>query len=376
MPRLAAARAGQRLLVKGRQIEFSFWPTRPGRLHYGLQTRLFALDPWAIIRQSVELDCPKARRREALACLEQGRDFYEIGTGRGIEAARPLALYYSYMNLVKAFCLTGGNRATFDRARHGLIEQLGAGGRELVDAYLDAAPSLAQGKAENFDEFMRVLTGAGLQAQSTYSLPALLPQILSGHRLWAQAARREERFIVTQDIQLWHEPAAHEIWLRIYLKAEDLTRFGISHRRLLDETRLGASFREITTNVPGQVCLEQIATQHCPNHYPADHLHHLVAAVRPMLWMTVSTVPPYRRYYLYLSPPAERATLLPQLLSMYAITFYLGSITRYRPHHFDALLKGSFGPRIRDFVTGQPLQFLYQMASEMAKRDVARPSIL
>ena len=92
--------------------------------------------------------------------------------------------------------------------------------------------------------------------------------------------------------------------------------------------------------------------------------------------MTVSTIPPYRRYYVYLCPLAEQQHRLPQLLSMYAVTFYLGSITRYRPHHFDALLKGAFGPRVRDFVTGQPLQFLYLMASEMAKRDIARPSIL
>jgi hypothetical protein len=45
MPRLNTARPGQRVQVKGRQIEFSFWPSRPGRLHYSLQSRLFVLDP-------------------------------------------------------------------------------------------------------------------------------------------------------------------------------------------------------------------------------------------------------------------------------------------------------------------------------------------
>src|ERR671924_350294 len=62
------------------------------------------------------------------------------------------------------------------------------------------------------------------------------------------------------------------------------------------------------------------------------------------------------------------AALVPQLLSIYAITFYLGSITRYRPHHFDRMISGPYGPRIQDFVTGQPLQFLYLMASEFAKQ--------
>ena len=92
--------------------------------------------------------------------------------------------------------------------------------------------------------------------------------------------------------------------------------------------------------------------------------------------MTVSTVTPYRRYYVYLCPPAERPALLPQLLSIYAISYYLGSITRYRPHHFDLVSTGTLGPRIQDFITGQPLQFIYLMASEFSEQDVTKPAIL
>ena len=145
---------------------------------------------------------------------------------------------------------------------------------------------------------------------------------------------------------------------------------------MLSESGLANTFREVQSDVPGQICLEQIATQPCPNNYPADDLHNVVATVRPNLWMTVASIPPYRRYYVYLCPAAEEPHRLPQLLSMYAVTFYLGSITRYRPHHFDALLGGAFGPRVRDFITGQPLQFLYLMASEMARRDVDKHPLI
>jgi len=134
VPRLNPPRGGQRVQVKGRQIEFSYWPSRPGRLHRGLQSRLFALDPWAIMRQTVETECPRprARRNEALATLEQAEDFYVMGTERGTEAAQPLALYYSYMNLLKTFCLTRGLRSTFDQAQHGLKERLRPPRRELL----------------------------------------------------------------------------------------------------------------------------------------------------------------------------------------------------------------------------------------------------
>lgn len=375
MARLSKARQGSRVIIKGRKTEFTYWPSRPGRLHRGLQTRLFALDPWAIIKQVVEKKCPRAAQKEALATLEQAEDFYQIGTGVGIEAARPLALYYSYMNLLKTFCLTRGTLRSFDQAAHGLKERLRGSRRELIDAYLEADRSAAN-RIQNFDELRATLTGAHLPATRQFDLAALFPQIISGHRLWADAANKQERFIAVHDLQFWHDTTARQIWLRVYFLTEDLSRLGVSHRRLLAESGLGTSFREVASDVEDQVCLEQITTIPCPNNYPADHLHRVVEVIRPDLWMTVATVPPYRRYYIYLSPPTERAHRLPQLLSMYAVTFYLGSITRYRPHHFDALLKGPYGPRVRDFVTGQPLQFLYLMASEMAGRDISKPSIL
>ena len=36
---------------------------------------------------------------------------------------------------------------------------------------------------------------------------------------------------------------------------------------------------------------------------------------------------------------------------------------RDRPHHYDALIEGPGGGWIQEFVGGQPLQFLYLMAS-------------
>ena len=250
------------------------------------------------------------------------------------------------------------------------------GHARLVGWIMNGTPAEARVPAQRVVNSQGVLTGAHLAGQASYDLPALLPQILSGHRLWAQASGKVERFIAVHDLQFWHDSAAHTLWLRIYLQADDLSRLNVSHARLLAESGLGATFREVQSDVAGQICFEQTATQPCPNNYPADHIHHVVEAVRPNLWTTVSSIPPYRRYYLYLCPPTDLPHRLPQLLSMYAVTFYLGSITRYRPHHFDALLRGAFGPRVRDFVTGQPLQFLYLMASEMARRDVAKPSIL
>src|SRR5262245_50481510 len=104
--RLPKQRVGERIKIRNKVVPFSFWPTRIARRgRYRLQSLLFALDPWAIIAQTISADCPHGSRKEALACLDQSRDFFSSAHQAGVLEARPLSLYYSYMNLVKAFCL-------------------------------------------------------------------------------------------------------------------------------------------------------------------------------------------------------------------------------------------------------------------------------
>ena len=135
------------------------------------------------------------------------------------------------------------------------------------------------------------------------------------------------------------------MWTDIRIKREDLDRLSVAPAELLAATGLAGAFREVKGK-PGWVRLEQTAPIAYRTGDEVNHLHELVAGVRQSLWMTVSILPPYRRYYVYLRPQGEQGEVLPQLLSMYAMTFYFGSITRYRPHRFDMLLQGPFGPRV------------------------------
>lgn len=380
MPLLPQPRNGHPVSVKGRPIPFSFWPARSGRRHHALQSLLFARDPWLVIARSIKHECPKPRQSEALACLEQGKDFFHAATSADVIAARPLALYYSFMNLAKAFCLTRGIRGTFDKAQHGLSEQLAPGAKELIGASLRAFPSTPGNDPNNFDEFMRALTGNGLAATTNYPLPMLVPQIVPGHRLWAQAAKKSERFISVHDIQFWHDPATKMMWLRLYFLADDLSRLSVTQQQLLNEARLTGRFHAVAYDFLYEdrelLCFEQDVPHHYPGGYPADEFQPVVETIRDRLWSTVATVSPYRRYYVYLAPPPEHPNLLPQILSIYAIIYHLGSITRYRPHQYDAISDGDFGDWVQEFVNGQPLQFLYLMASEFARQDVTKPSIL
>jgi hypothetical protein len=380
--KLPTARAGERLKVNHKLIPYSLWPTKVGaKGNASLQTLLFSLDPWSLIDQAIKTSCPNAAKNEALACLAQARDFYEGATDAQRIAAKPLALYYCFMNLVKAFCLTRATRPTFDKAQHGLAEKLKApANRELTDAFLTAYPTLG-GNLQNFSEFMFALTGNPLPAKKDYDIPVLLPQILPGHRLWSYAANKKERFVAIYDIRPYLDKATGSLWLSLYFVSDDLSRIGISGKDFLVQSRLSPNFiqvacDEVDSSDRKLICYQQVTPIVCATTKYANHLQKLFDSIREFLWVTVATVPPYRRHYVYLSPHIEEAHILPQLLSIYALAYYFGSITRYRPHHYPSITDSAFGPRVQDFITGQPRQFLYLLASEFAKREIAKPSIL
>jgi hypothetical protein len=331
-------------------------------------------------RAVIEQVAQPESRNEALAYLDQASDFYHSALTSQIGAAKPVQLYYSYLNVAKAFVICRGVRPSLPSIEHGVNERVGAGGREFDDAFVQfwTSPN-GRGKFQAFDEFADALGIQRMPNSHHVGLPQLVPQILSGHRLWSAATANRERFIALHRIQFMESRPRREIWLRMYLYADDLSRLSCTQNDLLTLSGLDRDFRKVRCDEISEgrdlICLDQVAPIAYGRH-GVDFANGLAASVKDRLWATVGSSPPYRRYYLYLCPPAERASLMSQLASMYALTFYLGSVTRYRPNAFHALLNGPLGPRIQEFVTGQPAQFVYLMASEFARRDVTKPSIV
>jgi len=380
MSKLPDATPGDQVSILGRPLHFSFWPMRKGSRRYGLQSNLFAVDPWTIIRDRIRTQCPVSARPEATACVEQASDFFKSSQASEITAARPLQIYYCFMNLAKALVLSKGGVPNFDQASHGLSEKLAPGGKELKDAYLEAFPSPGRfGKPQVFSELYKLIVGQNVAGGTQYNLSALMPQILPGHRLWSRAANKQERFIAINEIRFMQDPS-NQLWLNVLVIEDDLSRLAITHKQFLEESQLFPSFHEVkcSESVDGHrrlLCFEQSVKSRFGAR-PSDQVQSLVDPFKRRIWVTINGAQPYRRYYAYLAPSTEQNALLPQLLSIYAIAYYLGSITRYRPQLFDTLLADSFGPRIEEFVSVQPLQFVYMVASEFAEQEITRPALI
>lgn len=105
MPNVPKQRVGTFLTVKGRPIPFSFHPVVKTSRRYGLQSRIFLTNPWAIIRQSIEDQLSGKSRDQAVAFLAQSEDFYRSSLASTLVTAKPILIYYCFLNLAKAFIL-------------------------------------------------------------------------------------------------------------------------------------------------------------------------------------------------------------------------------------------------------------------------------
>ena len=376
---LPLMRSGATLLVKERPLAFSFYPMGRTTRRYGLQSHVFSRNPWAIMRASIEKRCSPTSRPAALAFLEQAEDFHKSTADSGVVAAKPLLLYYCFLNLAKAYITTVGRRSVVGEAMHGLSEGYRAGGTSLGHAFLKAFRTDAN-NINVFDDFLDAIGGVGLpRATIELDLKYLLPQILPGHRLWSSASNITERFIAIERIEFVEDATHRLLWLRLFIFSDDLRRLNLAHRRLLSESRLANDWQEVRCNLRVDdrrlLCFEERNPSHY-NHRPSDEIPGVVERLRKLLWTTVLIVPPYRRYYLYLAPPIEHAMVLPQILSLYAVVYYLGSVTRYRPHEFSGIVKGAFGAQVQEIITTQANQFFYLLASDFAQQQVKLPAIV
>jgi hypothetical protein len=379
MSRVAQPREGDTLRVKGRVLPFSFFPVTRGNRRFGLFDVLFAVSPWAIMRGAINDQVrDPGERAEALAFLEQAQDFYEAAADR--MAANPLLYYYAFVNLGKALLRTRGFPGSLDQAMHGLSERRTGVGKELANSIVIVQDS-RNDVVNIYPELVERLGFPRPTHGDTYEVPLLMPQVVVGHRLWKEAARRTERFLSLSEIEIVDDRAAKELWLRLYLPRGDLRRYGITHKQLLEESAIAVLFREVDVQPTGRgsglVCFEQkTATPYTGR--PTDVVQGVVDDTRGYLWRIVSSRPTdgYRRYYLSLTPPGELSSRMPQLASLWALFFYFGSVVRYRPQMFDAMSGGTFGAVVTEFVSAQPGQLLYLLASEMCRREVARPAIV
>lgn len=179
-------RQGIPLRIRGALIEFSYFPTAETDHGAALQSKAYTTDAWSLIHASVRRIKSKTIRDNAVAFADQAHEFYSAALSNSTMRAKPLLLYYAFLNLTKALCLCRMNKNVIGDAQHGLSESTDSG-TTLRAAKIKAFPS-APGKVNMFDEFIWAISGSRLSAPFTYRIHDLIACSLIGHRLWCETA--------------------------------------------------------------------------------------------------------------------------------------------------------------------------------------------
>jgi hypothetical protein len=352
------------------------WPTGRGIRRYGLSNYLFAKSPWAVLAGAVEKGAERARRAEGQAFLAQAQSFFEAAQSRQ-PASTPLLFYYAFLNLAKAFLVSTKIQQSLDVATHGLsVPPPTAGAAELDTA--EVVVKSSGSKPSIFPLLVRALGFTSPSHNSAFPVSALFPQVVIGHRLWREGdVRNTERYVTLERVQFVHDrtQGPGEVWLRFDIKRGDLTRFNITQTDFVRNGQLTDLFERVKAENADELTYEQVHPV-AFGHRAADELWRVVNLVRPVLWRSATSIPPYRRYYVHLTEAAQDATRLPQLVGLYMLFFYFGSVTRYRPHVLDEVLNGPYGPFVREFFVSQPDQLLYLLAGEICQREIAKPALI
>lgn len=373
--KLAAARPGTALKIKTRELDFSFYPMTRTNRRWGIHSMLYAADPWAVVSGSViESVKPQGDRDAAVSFVRQAREYFTAAERATSIETRPLLYYYSFMNLAKAIAMARGRAGLVGKVAHG-IAHVGGAGHTPSTAKLQLGASSAALK-QAVDELHNALEGTPV-ATGQYAVSEIIAQSVVAHRMWREAfsTPRQERFIPLHSVQFVEHGAS--IWLTLQISRATLRARGRSITEALRESGLEATFRAVRPLDPAIAAEFHVLEQKAPISYTgraADVVVDAVDAVRPFLWQTITSSPPYRRFYLYLSPSAERR--MPQWLSVYSTFFWLGSLTRYQPVELFEALDGKYGPFFREFLETQPKQLLYILASEAKQQDVTKAAII
>lgn len=343
--------------------------------------RILAADVWSCLQHTIREKLPRAQSSQAEAYLWQAHEFYQAAQNPRFDS-RPLLYYYAFLNVTKAFLIARGVKMP-PRVFHGVGDP-GANARRRLRLEGQSVRIEPRGNAN--DRLLPELIAALGVSPSTlnYKLLDLLAQIPGIHRTYTTIGRGQRGPAVSRARaqrsigQLWRKgpcfALVHEVFAmrgsagvwavaRLEANSQDVRSAAALLERI---PRFRSRLARVSATSKSELWFETKAVR--GNRRDAALAKVALVLREAGLW-SILTPDGYRHYFGAI-PDRYR---LPQLASIYAVMFYLGSVTRYRPYDYDTILGGRYAWLIEEFLATQPTQFLYLTASVLAGVDVVMP---
>lgn len=277
----------------------------------------------------------------------------------------PLLYYYSFLNLAKALCefRNPGLHRRQENYRHGISWRPNKN-------YVVYPPS----------EFVSLST-RGIwhllwEAITRRPCPAANPQKISIHQLFRycpevtmeveRAFGSDLRVLTILNPDVVHSENLSEAGIKLEFERSDLRSFRLSGNSITSYLS-GAdySFHEVHSNAPTNRSFETRFTTVTSNY--DDIINQAAKKISNMNLFCYLLDPKELQYGIPLQ--ANLPFALPQIIVLYTILFWLGSLVRYDPHSVEALMDSRFWLPIDGFLTQSRLWLLELMEWELYQAE-------
>lgn len=328
---------------------------------------------------------PHRQWDKADAYLWQGYDFFQAASNPRV-GSRPLLYYYAFLNASKAFLLASGVSLP-PRMEHGIVDPRANARQRLT---LESQAVRLEGRtAQNDQLFPELITSLGpaQPSRKVYRVLDLMAQVVPIHATYMAIGRGRRTRIAARSSPQTSGADRRSAWRRgpCFVRVADLSLMQNGHEYWvaltvdgdLPESRtVVQTWDQTLSKTPGLTRVRTALTNAFSFETPAisatrgrdQTIARLAEVLRSHVWAALE--PNGYAYYLGSVPQRDR---LPQLASIYAIMFFLGSVTRYRPYDYDTIVGGRYAWLVEEFVATQPYQFLYLLASTLAGSEVSNP---
>lgn len=318
-------------------------------------------DPWTYLRIHIEQEM-RARKEQALYYLELAREHNEAA--QDAARARPLLLYYSYLNLVKTYLVTTGtNFKSIKNEYHGLAQK--NDGRAAKVHALGTPPTLSV-----FPSFVNAIDGAVPAATTLLHLKRLLPANIEIHALAVSSGIVPKWNFVQVEPRIAAGPSG--AWLEVLYEKRERNRITDLFGRFYASPRKQALFFVGNEKAEGDAesrlkTIFQSRTVHpyatsIREVYPA-----MVAEAKALGLRSILTRQGYR-YYVQLD-----RWKYGQLPTAFATMFVLGSMVRYHPKTAEEVFEGPLAGAVSEFLSLNPQQFIYHLSNAIIGRECVLP---
>jgi len=319
-------------------------------------------DPWSYLRHLAVKRLPKAEEAKAVAYLYQGQDFFEAARSPSA-GSKPLLYYYAFLNLVKAGLLVSGIPLPA-KATHGIADpRVNERARLKLPGQSVQWSARAGDHSAIFPELLTLLGHSGQQGRM--SLKALLRQLPAVHRTLSTVTSEDELFLVTEKWTVKH--ASGSVWATVSIRRSEAEKADLL-KRVSGRKWFYDTLTRVEADDAESYCFE--TAQFPGNKRGVDNgIRQLTHSLRALGLAAILTQNGYRIYF----GDFAAASRIPQLAAAYAVMFYLGSVTRYKPYDFEKIMAGGYSWVVNEFLATQATQFVYCFASTLSGAAVVRP---